>query len=93
MTEKVEPVETFGYPATHFRLVPKDRTPPCDANLFRTTGNGVVGGSGSANDIWVVDVDGYPLLVEAQRTANTPPAVRRELAVAVDSIEFYFPEE
>ena len=59
-------------------------------NLFRTSANGVVGGTDGTEDIWVVDVDGYPVLVDSQRTAKTPPEVRRELAAAVDSIEFYF---
>ena len=90
ITETAEPLETFGYPATHFRLIPEDPTATCDANLFRTGANGVVAGYADTEDVWVVDVGGYPVLVDAQRHGRTPQAIRRELAAAVDSIEFYF---
>ncbi len=41
--------------------------------LFITSANGVVGGTDGTEDIWVVDVDGYPVLVDTQQTARTPP--------------------
>lgn len=93
VTETTEPPEKFGYPATHLRLVPDSLPARCEANLFRTDVNGVVGGStDNALDIWVVDVEGYPVLVESNRSGKVPPAVRHELAAAVDSIEFHFAE-
>ena len=92
VTETAEPLAKFGYPATHFRLVADRTGRHVRGNLFVTSANGVVGGTDETEDIWVVDVDGYPVLVDSQQTARTPPAVRRELAAAVDSIEFYFAE-
>ena len=92
ITENAESLEMFGYPARHFRLIAEDPSASCEANLFRTAAYGVVGGTEGAEDIWVVDVDGYPVLVDSQQTAKTPPEVRRELAAAVDSIDFYFAE-
>jgi hypothetical protein len=92
LTESTEPVAKFGHPATHFRLVTAAPEGTCDDYLFITSANGVVGGTDGTEDIWVVDVDGYPVLVDTQQTARTPPEIRRELAAAVDSIEFYFAE-
>lgn len=92
VTESAVPLAKFGHPATHFRLVATAPDGACDNNLFTTSANGVVGGTEETEDIWVVDVDGYPVLVDSQQTAKTPPEVRRELAAAVDSIDFYFAE-
>jgi hypothetical protein len=91
VTESAVPLAKFGHPATHFRLVATAPDGTCD-NLFVTSANGVVGGTDETEDIWVVDVDGYPVLVDSQQTARTPPEMRRELAAAVDSIDFYFAE-
>jgi hypothetical protein len=92
MTESTEPLATFGHPATHFRLIATGADGTCDDNLFTTSANGVVGGTEDTEDVWVVDVDGYPVLVDSQLTAKTPPAVQRDLSDAIDSIEFYFEE-
>ena len=92
ITESTEPLATFGHPATHFRLLPTGAGGRCDDNLFTTSANGVVGGTDETEDVWVVDVDGYPVLIDSQQTAKTPPAVQRELSDAIDSIEFYFEE-
>ncbi len=91
VTESAVPLAKFGHPATHFRLVATAPDGTCD-NLFVTSANGVVGGTDETEDIWVVDVDGYPVLIDSQQTARTPLEMRRELAAAVDSIEFYFAE-
>ena len=40
----------------------------------------------------MVDVDGYPVLVDSSRSGEAPPAVQDELEAAVDSIEFHFEE-
>ena len=77
MTETPEPLATFGYPATRFRLIPTDAAAGCDDNLFVTAANGVVGGYADIEDVWVVDVDGYPVLVDASRSGEVPPAVQR----------------
>ena len=53
----------FGHPATPIRLVSTQTDHTCDGNLFITSANGVVGGTDETEDIWVVDVDGYPVLV------------------------------
>jgi hypothetical protein len=92
ITENVVPEEMFGHPATHFRLVPQDRQAKCDPNLFRTGAHGIVGGTQGVEHLWVVDVDGYPVLVESSSSGPVPPAVRREQAAAIDSIEFFFEE-
>ena len=92
MTETAEPLATFGYPATRFRLIPTDAAAGCDDNLFITAANGVVGGYADIEDVWVVDVDGYPVLVDSSRSGEVPPAVQGELEAAVDSIEFHFEE-
>jgi hypothetical protein len=90
MTENVEPMTTFGYPAVHFRATPEVRAETCDVNFFRTTAHGVVGGLDGTADFWVVDVEGYPVLVVSSRTDEVPRTVRREQAAIVDSIEFAF---
>ena len=92
MTETPEPLATFGYPATRFRLTPTDGATGCEDNLFITAANGVVGGYADIEDVWVVDVDGYPVLIDSQLSGEVPPAVQGELEAAVDSIEFHFEE-
>ncbi len=90
-----EPVDMFGHPATHLELYPTPALQACksDFNLFDTAAHGVVGGDGTdRSDVWVVDVDGIPVLVEAASTTHAPPAVQRELTAVVDSIEFSFEE-
>jgi hypothetical protein len=88
-----EPVTRFGRPATHVRL----RTPSVrckqDVTIFDTTTNGSLqelGWPGAYLDLWVVDVGGVPILVQAARTPGVPPAVRDQLREVVDSISFHF---
>ena len=83
----------FGYPATRLRLDPSPSVRGCspEARLFATRGHGPVGGYIDHEVLWVVDVEGFPVLVDAQWSAGTPRAVRQQLTDIVDSIEFFFP--
>jgi hypothetical protein len=89
-----EPVtdDRFGYPATHFVLRALPETQGCpDYNAFGTSGHDTVG-VGERADLWVVAVDGSPLMINAGTNGEVPPRIRAELAAMVDSIEFVLHE-
>jgi hypothetical protein len=91
---RVDPVPSsmFDRPATHLRLVPTPSTRSCDFNIFNTSQDGVIAGGADREDVWVVDVDGHPVVVDAQVGRGTPLRVQRELEGIVDSIEFHASE-
>lgn len=90
-----EPVDRFGHPTTHLglRTTPGAAHCPGGADMFLldTVGSGVVHapiGPPAELDLWVVDVDGHPLLVMASSLPGTPARVLHELHAMVDSIRF-----
>jgi hypothetical protein len=85
----------FGYPATHLQLrstLYMKRNCVEAPGLFNASGRGLLGSTVEPMDVWVVDVDGTPVLVVATWSATTPTAVRQELAEVIDSIEFFIPQ-
>ena len=88
-----EPVQRFGYPTTHLQLqaTPDARCPDgADLELIDTVDHGVVTspGPGADLDLWVVDVDGNPLLAMASHLPGTPAGTLGQLRSMVASIEF-----
>ena len=47
---------------------------------------------GERADLWVVDVDGTPLMVNTGTNGEVPSRIRAELGAMVDSIEFVLHE-
>lgn len=80
-------VTRFGHPAYHLGLEVTRPGPDCRETIGGT--NGPIGrlGPGGTYDIWLVDLDGEPLLVVAGWTRHTPPSVVDELMAMADSIE------
>ena len=88
-----EPVQRFGYPTTHLRLqTTSDAGCPAgaDLQLIDTVDNGVISspGPGASLEMWVVDVDGDPMLVMASHLPDTPAGTLGQLRAMVASIEF-----
>jgi len=86
-----EPDDRFGYPATYLRLEAGRARCPFNApfELLDTT-NALIhsGGPNTFLDLWVVDVEGYRLLVLATATETSPDWLKSELASMVDSVKF-----
>jgi hypothetical protein len=90
-----ERVDRFGHPTTHLRLRTTPRAAHCPGGtemfLLDTVGSGVVHapiGPPADLELWVVDVDGHPLLVMASSLPGTPARTLHELHAMVDSIRF-----
>lgn len=88
-----EPVQRFGLPTTHLQLrtTPEARCPAgADLQLIDTVDNGVISSPGPRADLemWVVDVEGDPLLVMASHLPGTPARTLDQLRSMVASIEF-----
>lgn len=64
----------------------------CDRGQFRVYldaggGERYLGGAGQLGLLWVLDVDGVPLVIEASLEPGTSPEVRAELLQMVESIQ------
>ena len=74
------------------RRVPASTDPSdCDGGQFRVyptadDGERYLGGAGQLSLLWVVDVDGVPLVIEASLDAGTSAQIRAELVQMVESI-------
>ena len=85
----------FEYPATRIRVRVAKLVADCpDDAIFHSTTAGMIGylGPGELADIWVVDVDGYPMYVQRAWSQNAPHAARSQLDSVIDSIRFSFRE-
>ena len=86
----------FGYPATRIRVRVTHEAEDCrrDPAVFHTGSDGMIGYlfAGNIADIWVVDVDGYPIYVQRAWSPNAPRSARRELDSIIDSVRFSFRE-
>ncbi len=87
------PVHRFGRPTTRLRLqAASDARCPAGAELalVETVDDGVIGspGPGANLDMWVVDVDGHPLLVVAVSLPRTPAHTLHQLDAMVASLAF-----
>jgi hypothetical protein len=94
ITREPETTAMFGYQATHFALrstAEFRRSCPDGPGLFYAAERGLLGSFTEPMDVWVVDVEGIPVLVQATWSARTPTAVRQQLTRVVDSIEFFMP--
>ncbi|GAA2149588.1 hypothetical protein GCM10009844_29380 [Nocardioides koreensis] len=88
-----EPVQRFGNPTTHLHVrTTPDATCPAgaDLELVDTVDQGVISSPGPRADLdlWVVDVDGDPLLVMAAHLPGTPASTLHQLQAMVASVEF-----
>jgi len=87
------PDQRFGYPATRLRVRGTKAIDGCpDSTAVFHSSEGMIGyfGSGDVADLWVVDVDGYPIFVQRAWSPNAPQGVRRQLDSIIDSIRFTF---
>lgn len=80
-------VTRFGHPAYHLGLKVTRPAPDCPETLGGAPGPIGNLGLGGTYDIWLVDLDGEPLLVVAAWTRDTPSFVVDELQAMADSIE------
>lgn len=81
----------FGRPAVHLGLRETRREPQCLRGTMLDGAEGRIGqlGLGGTYDLWLVEVEGEPLLVAAGWTRNAPNAVVEELLAMADSIELH----
>lgn len=82
-------VTRLGHPAYHLGLEVTRPGPDCPETIGGAKGPLSNLGPGGTYDIWLVDVDGEPLLVVAGWTRDTPPSVVDELLAMADSIELH----
>jgi hypothetical protein len=83
--------EQFGYPASHLRVRITRAVEECrNANVFDSASDGLIqyAGVGWIADIWVVDVDGFPVYVQKIWSPNAPDDARSELDGVIDSLRF-----
>ena len=80
-----------GFPAVHLRLHETGPRDTCRQQAMLDTTQGGVDyvGSGTTIDVWVIDVDGRPLLLWAAWTAKSPVAEVQDLLGIVDSVEVH----
>ncbi|MBD3925650.1 hypothetical protein IEZ26_13535 [Nocardioides cavernae] len=78
----------FGHPAYHLRLKETRRGPDCPLETIQGAKGPLSNlGLGGTYDIWLIDLDGEPLLVLAGWTRHAPPSVVDELLTMADSLE------
>lgn len=82
-------VTRFGQPAYHLGLKVTQRGADCFEVFSGATGPIGNLGQGGIYDIWLVDLDGEPLLVVAGWTRDTPRSVVDDLLIMADSIELH----
>jgi hypothetical protein len=89
-----QPVHRFGYPATRMRVRITRAIAECGDNnaVFDTATDGLIqyGDAGWTADIWVVDVDGFPIYVQKIWSPNAPRTARTELDSVIDSIRLTY---
>ncbi|WP_457207162.1 hypothetical protein [Nocardioides sp. P5_C9_2] len=81
----------FGHPAVHLGMRDSRREPVCPyGGMFGAT-EGRIGdlGLGGTYDLWLVDVDGEPLLVMTAWSRNAPRSTVAELQGMADTIELH----
>lgn len=88
-----EPVARFGLPTTHLHLrsTPDAHCPAgADLELLETADEGVINSPGPRADLelWVVELEGGPLLVMASHLPGTPARTLDQLQEMVASIDF-----
>jgi len=86
-----ETVTRFGHSAVHLRVRTVGGRSRCtEDDLFVTVRNPGIAFSPdrATSEVWVVDVDGDPLIVLATRWGLLPPRVARQLTDLVDSVTF-----
>lgn len=83
-----------GFAGTYMerRLPARTNLSDCDGGQFRVYldaggGERYLGGAGQLSLLWVLDVDGVPLVIEASLEAGTSAKVRAELLQMVESIQ------
>jgi hypothetical protein len=93
VTRDADPVRAFGYPATHFRIRPTAALDDCpdDALYVSARGAGIQPFTDGASDVWVVDVEGHPVVVFAAHSNGVPTTIRQEQEDVLASTEFTFP--
>ena len=80
----------WGRPAVHLTLRETRREPQCPrGSIFDVQGRIGQLGLGGTYELWLVDVEGKPLLVVAGWTRKTPGPVVDELLAMADSIELH----
>jgi hypothetical protein len=82
-------VTRFGHPAYHLGLEVTRPGPHCPETIGGAKGPLSNLGPGGTYDIWLIDLDGEPLLVVAGWTRDTPPSVVDDLLAMADSIELH----
>ena len=84
-----EPATLLGHSAFHLVLRERRLEPTCPYDAMFASAQGRIGnlGLGGTYDLWLVDVEGQPLLVVTAWTRNAPRAVVEELQAIADSIE------
>src|SRR5215212_5222228 len=89
-------VKRFGYPATRMRVRVTRAVEECGPNayVFESSSDGLIpyAGVGWIADIWVVDVDGFPVYLQKLWSSNAPADARTELDSVMDSIRFRYPD-
>jgi hypothetical protein len=93
VTSPPERLTKFGHPAVHLMLTTDRAKVACrQYYMFGTVNNGYIGflDDGADIDAWVVDVDGYTILVYSIWVGHAPPRVLRDLRTMIDSIEFAY---
>lgn len=81
----------LGYPAYHLVLQETRRRPTCPYDAMFPSAQGRIGnvGLGGTYDLWLVDVEGEPLLVVTAWTRNAPRTAVEELQAMADTIELH----
>jgi hypothetical protein len=89
-----EPVHRFGYPATRMRVRVTQAIEDCGNNneVFDSASAGLIQyeGAGWISDIWVVDVDGFPIYVQKTWSPNAPRTARSQLDSVIDSLRLTY---
>jgi len=94
VTSAPETLTRFGHPAVHLQLgIARAKTRCHDDFFVHTLKTGVIGfpADGATVEVWVVDLDGDPILVVLSRWGSIPPAVARQLTDVLDSVTFVEP--
>ena len=90
MTYGPAPATRLGHPAFHLGLRETRPGPDCALETFHNARGPISNlGLGGTYDIWLIDVDGEPLLVVAGWTRDAPASVVRDLLTMADSIELH----